>query len=73
MYLMYKNILIIKLVLISILPLLRCKRQHSRIKLIASLNAQPQIQPRSLAKLIQNRSAFKLLDLCLSLSSVNYI
>ena len=62
-----KNILIIKLVLISILPLLRCKRHHSRIKLIASLNAQPQIQPRSLAKLTQNRSAFKLLDLCLSL------
>ena len=57
-----------KLVLISILPQSASLQiQRSRIKWTAASNAQPQIQPWPLAKLTRNRSAFKLLYLCLSL------
>ena len=41
--------------------------QRSRIKWTAASNTQPQIQPWPLAKLTRNRSAFKLLYLCLIL------
>ena len=48
-------------------------KQHSRKKWIASSITHPHTQPGSLIKFTLKRSAFKLLDLCLSLVCIGHL